>query len=207
MFEWTVQHIVFIAAVGLFTAVAAYIDTFFWKIPNKLTIPFFLAGWLYQGIFWGPTGLLDGLSGFALGFGTYFVAYFVRGAGGGDVKLMGALGVWLGLKMTLYLMILSTVIIVIDVIAISMYKVMRYGTKKWKKQYLATGKTDAKGKPVFKTETMEEKRARRILPFAIPLATAAWLLMLLNGAGIIKDGQLGPARIEPQEQAQAQVDR
>ena len=120
---------------------------------------------------------------------------------------MGALGVWLGLKMTLYLMILSTVIIVIDVIVISMYKVLRYGTKKWKKQYLATGKTDAKGKPVFKTETQEEKRSRRILPFAIPLATAAWLLMLLNGAGIIKDGQLGPPRIEPQEQAQAQVDR
>ena len=207
MFEWTVQHIVFIAAVGLFTAAAAYIDTFFWKIPNKLTIPFFLAGWLYQGIFWGPTGLLDGLSGFALGFGTYFVAYFVRGAGGGDVKLMGALGVWLGLKMTLYLMILSTVIIVIDVAVISMYKVLRYGTKKWKKQHLATGKTDSKGKPVFKTETMEEKRARRILPFAIPLATAAWLLMLLNGAGIIKDGQLGQPRIEPQGQAQAQVDR
>ena len=207
MFEWTVQHIVFIAAVGVFTAVAAYIDTFFWKIPNKLTIPFFVAGWLYQGIFWGPAGLLDGLTGFALGFGTYFVAYFVRGAGGGDVKLMGALGVWLGLKMTLYLMILSTVIIVIDVIVISMYKVLRHGTKKWKKQYLATGKTDAKGKPVFKTETQEEKRSRRILPFAIPLATAAWLLMLLNGAGIIKDGQLGPPRIEPQEQAQAQVDR
>lgn len=207
MFEWTVQHIVFIAAVGFFTAAAAYIDTFFWKIPNKLTIPFFLAGWLYQGIFWGPAGLLDGLTGFALGFGTYFLAYFVRGAGAGDVKLMGALGVWLGLKMTLYLMILSTVIIVIDVIVISMYKVMKYGTKKWKKQYLATGKTDAKGKPVFKTETLEEQRARRILPFAIPLATAAWLLMLLNGAGIIKDGQLGPPRIEPQEQAQAQVDR
>jgi len=83
-----------------------------------------------------------------------------------------------------------------------MYKVLRYGTKKWKKEHLATGKVDAKGKPVFKKETLEEKRARRMLPFAIPVATATWLLMLLNGSGVIKEGQLGPQRAAKQEQAQ-----
>jgi prepilin peptidase CpaA len=207
MFEWTVQHVVFIAAIGLFTAAAAYVDTFFWKIPNKLTVPFFALGWIYQCSFWGGMGLLDGLAGFALGFGTYFISYFVRGAGGGDVKLMGAISVWLGFKMTLWLIILSTVIVVVDVVVITLYKVLRYGTKQWKKQHLATGKTDQKGKPVFKTETLKERQARRILPFAIPLATAAWLLMLLNGVGIIKEGQLGPARTKPQDQTQAQVDR
>jgi prepilin peptidase CpaA len=207
MFEWTIQHIVFIVAVGVFTGAAAVTDTYFWKIPNKLTVPFFAVGWIYQLAFWGGMGFLDGLGGFALGFGTYYLAYFVRGAGGGDVKLMGALSVWLGFKLTLWLMILSTFIIVVDVMVISIYKVLRYGAKKWKAQHLATGKTDARGKPVYKKETLDERRARRILPFAIPLATATWLLMLLNGAGIIKDGQLGPPRIVPEEsQAQAQVD-
>ena len=38
MFEWTLQHIVFILGVGSLTALAAYTDTRFWKIPNKLTV-------------------------------------------------------------------------------------------------------------------------------------------------------------------------
>ena len=205
MFEWTVQHIAFIAGAGLLTGIAAYTDARFFRIPNKLTLPFFLLGWVYQAAFWGWTGLGDGVAGFALGFGTYFLVFFVAGSGAGDAKLMGALSVWLGLKLTLLLMIVSTMIVVIDSIVISIYKVLRYGVKKWKKEHLATGKIDAKGKPVFKQETVEEKRARRILPFAIPVATATWLLMLLNGAGFIKDGQLGSPRVVPQHQAQ--VDR
>lgn len=204
MFEWTVQHVVFIVGVGLLTGLAAYTDTRFWKIPNKLTLPFFVAGWVYQIGFWGLPGLTDGFAGFALGFGTYFLVFFVAGGGGGDAKLMGALSVWLGFKMTLWLMILTTLIVIFDVAAITIYKVLRYGTKKWKKQYLATGKVDANGKPVFKKETQAEKQARRYLPFAIPVVTASWVLMLLNGAGFIKDGQLGPPR---NAQQQAQVAR
>ena len=66
--------------------------------------------------------------------------------------------------------------------------------KNFLKKYLATGKTDAKGKPVFASETALEKRKRRILPFAIPVAMATWLVMLTNAVGVIKGGQLGPER-------------
>jgi prepilin peptidase CpaA len=202
MFEWTVQHIVFIVGVGLLTGIAAYTDTRFWKIPNKLTMPFFVLGLVYQLAFWGWPGLQDGLGGFALGFGTYFLLFMVAGGGGGDVKLMGALSVWLGIKFTVLLMITSTLIVLVDVFIVTIYKVMRYGTRKWKKQYLATGKTDANGKAVFEKETVAQRQARRFLPFAVPVATATWLLMLLNGTGFIKEGQLGPPRNAPQQQAQ-----
>jgi prepilin peptidase CpaA len=204
MFQWTVQHIVFIIGVGLLTGIAAYTDTRFWKIPNKLTLPFFALGLVYQIAFFGLAGLQDGLGGFALGFGTYFLLFAVAGGGGGDVKLMGALSVWMGIKLTLILMIVSTLIVVVDVAVVTIYKVLRYGTKKWKAQHLATGKVDAKGKPVFKTETIAEKQARRIMPFAIPVATATWVVLLLNGAGFIKEGQLGPPRNAPQSQAQVE---
>ena len=206
MFDWTVQHIVFVVGVGLLTAIAAYTDTRFWKIPNKLTMPFFLLGWVYQLAFWGWMGLGDGLGGFLLGFGTYFLLFVVAGGGGGDVKLMGSLSVWLGIKLTLLLMIVTTFIVVVDVAIVTLYKVLRYGTKKWKKQYLATGKIDERGKPVFKTETIAQKQARRFLPFAIPVGAGTWLLMLLNGTGVIKEGQLGPPRTVPQQE-HAQVDR
>ena len=202
MFEWTVQHIVFIVAVALLTGIAAYTDTKVWKIHNKLTLPFFALGWVYQVAFWGLPGLQDGLAGFVVGFGTYLLLFMVAGGGGGDVKLVGALSIWLGLKLTVLMMIASTLIVIVDVGAISLYRMLRYGMKKWKHDYLATGKVDAKGKPVIVQETREQKQKRRIVPFAIPVAMATWLLMLLNGAGVIKEGQLGPPRSPAKQQAQ-----
>jgi prepilin peptidase CpaA len=212
---WTVQHIVFVTAIVGFTLATAYTDTYRWKIPNKLTLPFFGLGLVYQLMFWGfgtwkglmeTHGLLDGLMGFGLGFGLYLVLWLVAGGGGGDVKLMGALGAWLGLKLTFWLIIASLVMVVVDGILVTIYKVLRHGSKNFKKQHLATGKTDAKGKPVVKSETLFDKRKRRMLPFAIPVAMATWLVMLTNAAGVIKGGQLGPQRqLQPQAQPQQQA--
>lgn len=201
--SWTVQQIVFVVALVGFTLATAYTDTYRWKIPNKLTLPFFGLGLVYQTVFWGlqpwnglmdTHGLLDGLLGFGLGFGLYFVLWIVAGGGGGDVKLMGALGAWLGFKLTFWLIIASLVMVVIDGVIVTIYKSLRMGMKNFKKQHLATGKTDAKGKAVFAKETPTEKRKHRMLPFAIPVAMAVWLVMLTNAAGIIKGGQLGPER-------------
>ena len=209
---WNVQHIVFIVALVSFTLATAYTDTYRWKIPNKLTIPFFGLGLLYQIVFWGfqpwnglteTHGILDGLAGFGLGFGLYFVLWMVAGGGGGDVKLMGALGAWLGFKLTFWLIIASLVMVVIDGVIITMYRALTMGMKRFKKEHLATGKTNANGKPVFKPETVAEKRKRRMLPFAIPVAMAVWLVMLTNAAGVIKGGQLGPQKtVKPKPDTQ-----
>ncbi len=190
MDSWTPQHIAFVVGIIALTTTAAYTDFRHRKIYNWLTLPFFAAGWLYQ--FWahGGPGLWDGLLGFALGFGTYFALWMVAGGGGGDVKLMGAISVWLGFKLTLYLMILSTVLVVIDSAVAMVWTIARVGFKRFKKQYLATGKTDANGKPVY-GETVEQRQNRRIVPFAIPLAMAAWLVLIADGT-IVKGGQLGP---------------
>ena len=204
---WTAQHIVFIVALLGFTLATAYTDTFRWKIPNKLTLPFFGLGLVYQLVFWGlgpwnglmdTHGLLDGLMGFGLGFGLYFALWIVAGGGGGDVKLMGALGAWLGFKLTFFLIITSLVMVVIDGVIVTIYKVLRNGMKDFKKKHLATGKTNAKGKAgLSEQETQLDKRKRRVLPFAIPVAMAVWLVMLSNAVGVIKGGQLGPER-QPQ---------
>ncbi|MBI1345611.1 hypothetical protein GC163_04920 [bacterium] len=185
---WNPQHLVFVAAILGLTTTAAYTDIRRRKIPNWLTIPFFVAGWVYQAWFHGWAGLSDGGLGFAIGFGTYFVLWAVAGGGGGDVKLMGAISVWLGFRLTLYLMVVSTLLVVIDSVVVTLYTVLRFGVRQFKKQYLATGKTDANGKPIFE-ETTEQRRQRRILPFAVPLALAAWLVMLADGT-ILKGGQL-----------------
>ncbi len=184
------QQALFVIGVVALTGVAAYTDTRRRKIPNWLTLPFFAAGWIYQGWSHGGAGLYDGLLGFALGFGTYFVLWMVAGGGGGDVKLMGAVSVWLGFRLTLYVMIVSTLLVVIDSAAVMVYSILRHGMRRFKKQYLATGKTDANGRPVF-GETAAQQRSRRIIPFAVPLAMAAWLVLLADGT-ILKGGQIGP---------------
>jgi prepilin peptidase CpaA len=176
----SLPQLLLVIGVVLLTGIAAYTDVRRRKIPNWLTLPFFLLGWVYQGWSHGWGGLSDGLLGFALGFGTYFVLWMVAGGGGGDVKLMGAVSVWLGFRLTLYVMIVSTLLVVIDGAAMMVYSILRSGVRQFKKQYLATGKTDAKGRPVFE-ETAAQRRSRRIIPFAVPLAMAAWLVLLIDG--------------------------
>jgi len=71
------------------------------KIYNWLTYPAILAG-LAMGAVRGAAGgaAWDGFTnsalGFGFGFGVLFLAYVLGGMGGGDVKLMGAVGAFLG---------------------------------------------------------------------------------------------------------------
>jgi prepilin peptidase CpaA len=184
---WTPQHTAFVLAIVILTTVAAYTDLRYHRIKNWLTLPFFAAGWIYQ--FWahGPAGLLDGFYGFLLGFGTYFALWMIAGGGGGDTKLMGAISVWLGFKLTLYLMIVSTAIVALNFLVVSVIAFFRFGFRGLKKQHSLAGNTDAKSKPL----TAVKVRPRHAVPFAVPLAIAAWIVMLAD-ATVVKGGQLGP---------------
>ena len=73
---------VLVVAMVAYTAAAAAWDLREKRIPNKLTLPVFFAGWIYQIAFHGWAGILDGLAGFAIGFGVLFVLWFIGGGGG-----------------------------------------------------------------------------------------------------------------------------
>src|SRR5262245_29999030 len=113
MFSPTAANWVLVVAMVVFTAVAAVWDLREKRIRNKLTLPMFFAGWVYQIAFHGWAGVVDGLAGFGIGFGILFVLWFIGGGGGGDVKLMGAMAVWMGYRMTLLVLIASTVAVVV----------------------------------------------------------------------------------------------
>jgi len=78
------------------------------KIYNWLTYPAILAGLAFgagrgaveTGAAWD--GFVNHALGFALAFGVLFLAYLLGGMGGGDVKLMGAVGAFLGWPAALY---------------------------------------------------------------------------------------------------------
>ena len=73
------------------------------RIPNYLTLSAALGGLVFQGIFQGWGGLLNGGAGLLLGFGLLILPYALGGMGAGDVKALAALGAWLGPTLTLYL--------------------------------------------------------------------------------------------------------
>lgn len=170
--ELDAQLIVFLIGVAALTLTAAISDSRTRRIPNKLTVPCFFAGLIYQLAFNGWSGLGDGLLGFAVGFGPLFVLWMIGGGGGGDVKLMGALGTWLGFKMTLYALIGSAVCVLIGTMLVMLWGVVTKGARRTKEQYLATGKGQTK------PETPDQKQKRRIMAYAVPVAVATWAIVI-----------------------------
>ena len=66
------------------------------RIPNVLTFGAALAGLLYQFATAGIDGLGQAALGWLLGAVVFVVPFALGGLGGGDVKLLAALGAWLG---------------------------------------------------------------------------------------------------------------
>src|SRR5258705_2392116 len=69
---------------------AAVIDGFELKVPNWVTFPFILSGWLYSTLAFGWEGLGWSLLGTAIGLALLLPAYAIGGMGEGDVKLLAA---------------------------------------------------------------------------------------------------------------------
>jgi prepilin peptidase CpaA len=77
-------------------AVACVTDLGTRRIPNALTIGSALAAFVYAAVATGWSGLLTAGIGWLLGIALLFLPFVLGGMGGGDVKLVGALGAWLG---------------------------------------------------------------------------------------------------------------
>ena len=92
-----------IALVSLAMIVAAIIDGWKLKVPNALTFPLIISGWIlglfntfqilpYSGI----GGIGGSLTATALGFALIFPVYAIGGMGAGDVKMQMGFGAWVG---------------------------------------------------------------------------------------------------------------
>jgi len=89
---------------------ASWIDYSQRRVPNWLNASLIAAGFVVQGIYFGAEGLAAGLGGMLVGFGVLIVPWLMHGMGAGDVKLMSAIGVWLGPMLTLYSFALGVII-------------------------------------------------------------------------------------------------
>ena len=80
---------------------AAVIDWWKFKVPNKLTFPLIISGWVLGlannfGLEAGQGGIGAALAGTFLGLGLLLPIYAIGGMGAGDVKMTMGFGSWIG---------------------------------------------------------------------------------------------------------------
>jgi prepilin peptidase CpaA len=176
--------------------VCAVIDGWKLKVPNYLTFPIILSGWLLGLLH--DCGLLTGtgdggigaaLAGTALGFFLLFPIYAIGGMGGGDVKMQMGFGSWIGAfygtGQGLWIVLFSFCIAVIlgGVIAVGMmalrgdFRTNWGNTRDILRDWLTAGSV---GKVADKAA--QRKPRMHLLPYGIPLALGSvgyliWLHM------------------------------
>jgi prepilin peptidase CpaA len=77
-------------------AIATVTDLRSRRIPNWLVLPFMVTGMVAATWTHGWHGLVLSLAGFALGATMFGVLCWMGGMGMGDVKLLAAIGAWIG---------------------------------------------------------------------------------------------------------------
>ena len=163
--------------------VAAMIDGIQMKVPNWLTFPLIITGWVYSGVFFGWSGLGSSLLGTVVGLGLLLPLYAIGGMGAGDVKLLAGIGAWVWAPVTFYAFCAST--IVGAVIAVGMV-LWRRSWGKHRDQFMMIL---AEVLTIRDPSRLSEMAAQRkpsmlLLPYGIPIAIGtisyfAWTGMLI----------------------------
>ncbi|MFC5863788.1 prepilin peptidase [Acidicapsa dinghuensis] len=91
-------------------AVATFTDLRSRRIPNWLVFPFLALGFIAPAVANGWHSLTQSLEGFALGILVYGALAIFGGMGMGDVKLVAAIGAWVGPRQLLFAMVLTAVV-------------------------------------------------------------------------------------------------
>jgi len=170
-----VESLITVVAV-VFTLACMVIDVRSRRIPNWLTVPSFAMGVVVHAVAGGWSGIQTSLGGFATGFAILFVLWLVGGGGGGDVKMLGALGAWLGTTLVLFAFLASavvTLLIVLGAVLSEAFSRGKAGTETVTRH--STKKTN--GSP---RHPKASSRPGRIVPYAVPLAIGTWVVLAFS---------------------------
>jgi len=75
---------------------AAVIDIRSRRIPNWLSLPYLVAGVAVSAYWGGITGVGSSIAGIGLATVVVGILWYLRGMGMGDLKLLAAVGAWVG---------------------------------------------------------------------------------------------------------------
>lgn len=162
-------------AVGIIAGLAAISDLRQRRIPNVITVPAAALGLLFHTLLPFGEGWWFALAGFAVGAVLLILPYLLGGGGMGDIKLLAALGTWLGPFWILVAFATGTVVgavlTLICLIAGRSFEEL-VGIK--------TASTLSGQKP-SQPQAMRALpfRSKKALPFAVPLAMGTWIMLLV----------------------------
>jgi prepilin peptidase CpaA len=158
--------------VSITLVVAAIIDGLKLKVPNWLTFPMIISGWIYSAAFSpfaGWEGLLYSIAGTVVGLALLLPAYAIGGMGAGDVKLLAGIGAWVWGTATLYAFAISA--IVGGVIAVLMVVVRRSWVKHQSQFWVICNEIlTVKDPEKLAAIAAERKSSMMLLPYGIPIA-------------------------------------
>jgi len=159
--------------VSITLIVAAVIDGLKLKVPNWITFPMIISGWIYSatcvsGYSWWE-GLLFSLAGTVVGLALLLPAYAIGGMGAGDVKLLAGVGAWVWSMDTIYAFAVSALVggiiaVIMVVLKKSWYK---HQTQFW---MIANEILTVKDPEKLATIAAERKPTMMLLPYGIPIA-------------------------------------
>jgi prepilin peptidase CpaA len=163
--------------------VSAATDLWRFKVYNLLTIPLLLSGLVYHGVVGGFPELTKSFTGALFGFGILVAPYVMGGMGAGDVKLMSAVGAWLGLSLTYRVFIASS--IAAGLYALVLVVMSGKLLETWINLQILWHRVTVFGRYLgaedrVESEVIRSDRRRRVIPFAAMvavgvLATLFWL--------------------------------
>lgn len=111
-------------------------------------------------------GLLFSLSGLAVGFVVFLGLWVLGVCGGGDVKLVAAVGAWLGPRFIIGAMVFSLPVVILFVLVTYLGAIAGVNLR-------------PKG-PAFQPNTTRSRPLRRLLTFSLPLTVSTVALLLLG---------------------------
>jgi prepilin peptidase CpaA len=162
---------------------AAVIDGFELKVPNWVTYPFIISGWIYAFVAFGWEGLGWSVLGTMVGLLLLLPAYAVGGMGAGDVKLLAGVGAWILIQNTVNSFCVSAVVGALMAVA------MVVARRAWKKHqdqfWLILNEIMVIKNPEKLAEIAAERKSRMLLlPYGIPIAIGTigyflWMGMLV----------------------------
>jgi prepilin peptidase CpaA len=175
--------------VSLFLVLAAVIDGFELKVPNWLTFPMIISGWVISTVvcFWTGepwwAGLGWSLVGTAVGLALLLPAYAIGGMGAGDVKLLAGVGAWMHAAHTFRAFCVSAIA------GAALAVIMVLATRAWRKHanqfWLIFSEIVTIRDPNRLSEiAANRKSSMLLLPYGIPIAIGtiayfAWMGMLV----------------------------
>lgn len=167
--------------VTVFVIVAAVIDGFELRVPNKLTYPFIIAGWVYSTYAMGWEGLGWSLWGTFIGLMCLLPAYAIGGMGSGDVKMMMGIGAWIFGQHTMYAFGVSVTVGALLAIGMVLY---RGAWRKHEAQFKAifTEILTIRDPNKLSAIAAERKKTMLLLPYGIPIAIGTIIYFVWLGA-------------------------